>query len=236
MPPHPTTLFAHLASAGPAVPAARPPASLPPTATPIRTQPFLALVSALLPVLAALGRGLGPAKADVSKNLARLEAARAGAAPPGACDGDVRLIAVADLASVAGDADALHGSTSPAKALLWLVRTLLFVRGVLTRVAASEGDARAPSLCAVARDAYAATLRPFHGAVTGAAVSAALAFAPGRDAFWRAVGLEGGSGKEGGGSAAVRELALFLGLFDPILSELQAFLAKAGLDDPSPVR
>ena len=244
------SLFADLAAACPAVTAGRRPPGLPPrsTLTPIRTRPFLDLVAALLPVLAALGRGLAPARADVSKNLARLAAAAAAAAPPGALDGDVRLIAAAELAAVGGDAAALHGSTSAAKALLWLVRTLAFVAGVLRGVASSEGGdgrgARPPALGAVAREAYAATLRPYHGSVTGAAVSAALAFAPGRASFWAAVGCEGagggggggGGGDGGGGAATAAEVAAFLAAFDPILAQLQAYLTEAGLDDPTPVR
>lgn len=229
--------FVDLATEAAAVTAGRPPPGLPPsTKTAIRTRPFLDLVSSLLPVLAALGRGLGPARSDVQKNLARLAAAADGAHPPGALDGDVRLIAAAELAGVNGDAGALHGSTSAAKALLWLGRTLAWVAGVLRGVAASEGEAGAapppPSLGAVAREAYTGTLRPFHGPVTGAAVSAALAFAPGRPAFWRAVGVKDGETA----AAAATEALAFCDAFDPVLEGLQAYMAAAGLDDPAPVR
>ena len=224
----PATLFADLAGAAAACRA--PPAS-------IRTQPFLHLVAALLPVLAALGRGLAPARADVAKNLARLEAARTRAG--GALDADVRLLASAELAAAGGDADALDGSTA-AKGLLWLVRTLAWVRGVVAGIAGTEGDSRPPSLTSVARDAYASTLRPFHGPLTGAAVSAALAFAPGRAAFWWAVAVGEGGGTDGGvtggGPAAAAEVAAFLAAFDPTLADLQAFLRETGLDDPTPVR
>lgn len=234
MPPT-RSLFADLAAACSAVTAGRPPPGLPPTTTktPLRTRPFLTLTSSLLPVLTALGRGLGPARADIEKNLARLVAAADGAHPRGALDADVRLIAAGELEGVDGDADALHGSTSAAKALLWLGRTLAWVAGVLRGVAGSEGEGKAPSLGAVAREAYGATLRPFHGPVTGAAVSGALAFAPGRSAFWRALGVTRG---ETAAAAAAAEALAFCDRFDPIVKELQAYMAAAGLDDPAPVR
>lgn len=233
------SLFAELAARVPAVRSSAGPASppFPPRGSaPIRTRPFLDLCSALLPVLAALGKGLAPARSDISSNLARLEAARAAASPPGAFDGDVRAISAAELTAVGGNADALHGSTSAAKALLWLARTLAFVGAVVEGVADTEGggEGSPPSLTAVAREAYAATLRPFHGPVTGKAVSAALFFAPSRAAFWKAVMVGGGSGGDVG--AAAGEARAFMVAFNAILADLAAYLREAGLDDPTPVR
>ena len=90
--------------------------------------------------------------------------------------------------------------------------------------------------------AYARTLKPFHGFVSGAAFAVIMNFPPTRDKFVAALGGKNG-GKTGDGdgdgdaaaSRTYEEMREVVDGLSPILEKIHAFLVAEGLDDPTKV-
>ena len=126
------------------------------------------------------------------------------------------------------------GSSSCTKALLWLKRFLEFTVRLLERLG------RDPSLelGAAAAAAYDATLRPFHGYITGALFTVVMHAAPYRATFERALTRRGG---DAAADAPVDPELLrahmnqFVADFAPLLARIHIFLTDIGQDDPATV-
>jgi hypothetical protein len=127
---------------------------------------------------------------------------------------------------------AAGGSSSCTKGLLWLKRFLEFTLRLLERLA------RDPQLelGAAAAAAYDATLRPFHGYLTGALFSVIMRAAPYRATFERALASRGApDALEPDAEALCAQMASFVDKFAPLLASIHVFLTDAGQDDPTPV-
>lgn len=125
------------------------------------------------------------------------------------------------------------GSSSCTKALLWLKRFLEFTLRLLERLA---GDSEL-ELGVAASAAYDATLRPYHGYLTGALFAVVLHAAPYRATFERAlVRRTAADGEPPVDAELLRaHMTQFVTAFSPLLARIHIFLTDAGQDDPATV-
>ena len=162
---------------------------------------------------AHFGPGMFIVSADVGGNIDRLAAACGGGGE------SVTEVVAADVARGGGT-----GPTSTAAALLWLLRTMLFVAALLR---ALETD-RGASVADAARGAYGATLRPYHGLLTRTAFAAALYCAPTRVKFFAATGAATEA-------AALADVGGCLVEWEGVLADLHAWMDGTGLNSQARV-
>jgi hypothetical protein len=168
---------------------------------------FCVVMDAMLEVIAALGYAFELAKADVARNARRIrDAARE-------CDDGATRASLFE--AIVRDREAGGRVWVPA---LWLRRFGGFVVGLL------EELTRDPTLdlrtCAVR--SYARALKPYHGFVLRGVFSAALALSPSKAQFLAVAGSE-------------EEMRTCVAKFAPIMTALDEFLTREGLNDPTPV-
>ena len=129
---------------------------------------------------------------------------------------------------------AASGSSSCTKGLLWLKRFLEFTVRMLERLANDPARELSEAVSA----AYDATLRSYHGYVTGAVFSVLMRAAPYRATFERALVRRGSTASEApdvDADALRAQMKQVVDKFTPLLSSVHVFLADAGLDDQTPV-
>ena len=179
------------------------------------TAEFLAACKCVLPVVDSLGAGMVPARADISGNIARLEA-RLGEDP--AAFG--ALFAIVRREKRDGCEADNAGCT---KGLLWLTRALTFILETLRRLHADP----ALEVHGAASAAYEGTLKPYHGWITSTAYWAALKLVPYRRDFFAILG-EGSAGLDA-------ELARLDAQLSPVLAAVRAFMEAEGVNFPDTV-
>eukprot|EP00923_Selenidium_pygospionis_P003519 GHVN01005548.1.p2 GENE.GHVN01005548.1~~GHVN01005548.1.p2 ORF type:complete len:223 (-),score=20.16 GHVN01005548.1:1505-2173(-) len=98
--------------------------------------------------------------------------------------------------------------------LLWMKRALEFIATFLDNAVLRMPD---KSVKDAASDAYNAVLKPYHGMVVAAVVSAAFRLAPGREDLLKSLGFESME-------AAKEPVHRFLGVLKPVLASINASL------------
>ena len=186
-----------------------------------------------------MGAMLGPAKKDMVSNLATI---RAGVATR------TGIASVQDAVRYDMQHCLCFHQTRDRKGvsfgLLWLVRALRFIDLLF-----ANHDPRHPTFGGAggtatalgetrhcASDAYARSIKPFHGRLLSLAFGGMMGQMPTRRKFLAELG-RGGDGVRAAGLPAdeacvYREMAAFRAVYHPMVDELHAFFVRHGLDDP----
>eukprot|EP00245_Coleochaete_scutata_P001786 TRINITY_DN12244_c0_g1_i1.p1 TRINITY_DN12244_c0_g1~~TRINITY_DN12244_c0_g1_i1.p1 ORF type:complete len:214 (+),score=55.54 TRINITY_DN12244_c0_g1_i1:39-644(+) len=173
------------------------------------TKPFLDLCSFVLPVIDKFGSALALVKSDIGGNIKRLNENYE--KDPVAFE---LLYSVVKKEVAAGTA---KGSGSCSNGLLWLTRAMDFLVA-LFRLLRENQDW---TMSQVAGEAYALTLKKYHGWIAQSAFTMALKLIPNRETFMA---------KLGGGDID-GDIDKFVAAFSPLLLENHELLKSEGLDN-----
>ncbi|CAM6104298.1 unnamed protein product [Calypogeia fissa] len=173
------------------------------------TKPFLQLCSLVLPVLDKFGSSMALVKSDIGGNISRLEA-KYGTDPTSyRVLYDIVRKEVADKTA--------KQSSSCTNGLLWLTRAMDFLVELFRNLLVHPDW----TMTQAANEAYAVTLKQWHGWIASAAFTVAMKLVPDRKKFYDMLG----------GGTLDKDIEQFVTKFVPVLSENHKFLRSVGMDD-----
>ncbi|EFJ13785.1 hypothetical protein SELMODRAFT_234738 [Selaginella moellendorffii] len=176
----------------------------------ILTKQFLDVCRLVLPVIDKFGSAMAMVKSDIGGNIARLET-RYNEDTSG-------LYLLYDIVRREVDEKTAKGSKSCSNGLLWLTRAMDFLMNLFDNLL------RHPdwTMTQASTEAYAATLKKYHGWIASGAFTMAMKLTPERKKFMEMLG---------GGESLSSDIEKFLSSFSPLLLENHQFLKSVGLDD-----
>ncbi|EIE23822.1 hypothetical protein COCSUDRAFT_83697 [Coccomyxa subellipsoidea C-169] len=155
------------------------------------------------------GTGFSIVRGDIGGNIDRLAAAQTK---------DARYTTLFAIITDEVKRGEQEGGQSDTNALLWLKRATEFILLLLKRL----HDDREVTLSAAASEVYYQTLNNYHTWYTSAAFTVVLKFVPSRETFFAALGTPG--------EQLMQDLQTLFDSFEPLLQDIQKFLADHNLD------
>eukprot|EP00897_Mesotaenium_endlicherianum_P007794 jgi/Mesen1/7042/ME000369S06367 len=175
----------------------------------IQAREFLDVCKLVLPMIDRFGTALALVKSDVGGNITRLDVAY--------LSDPAKYALLHDIARAEVAAGSAHASSSNCNGLLWLTRAMDFMTALFQNLLAHAEW----SMYQAAAEAYAATLKKFHGWIAAAAFKVALNLVPDRATFESKLGQGDVKG----------DMTKFVNAFSPLLLENHAFLKSIGFDE-----
>ncbi|KAL3685360.1 hypothetical protein R1sor_003382 [Riccia sorocarpa] len=173
------------------------------------TKPFLDVCRLVLPVIDKFGTSMSLVKSDIGGNIDRLD--NKYASDPTAYHLLYEIVRKEVAENTA------KKSASCTNGLLWLTRAMDFLVELFRNLLANQNW----TMHQACTEAYAATLKKWHGWVASAAFTVAMKLVPDRKKFFSLLG-------DGNLNADIES---FISTFSPILQENHNFLKSVGMDD-----
>ncbi|KAL3675357.1 hypothetical protein R1sor_025305 [Riccia sorocarpa] len=173
------------------------------------TKPFLDVCRLVLPVIDKFGTSMSLVKSDIGGNIDRLDNKYASDPTSYHLLYEVVRKEVAE--------NTAKKSASCTNGLLWLTRAMDFLVELFRNLLANPNW----TMHQACTEAYAATLKKWHGWVASAAFAVAMKLVPDRKKFFSLLG-------DGNLNADIES---FISTFSPILQENHNFLKSVGMDD-----
>ncbi|XP_042012753.1 glycolipid transfer protein 1-like isoform X2 [Salvia splendens] len=174
------------------------------------TKPFLDVCNLILPVIEKFGAAMAIVKSDIGGNITRLENKY--------LSNPTKYIHLYTMVQEEVDAKTAKGSSSCTNGLLWLTRAMDFLVELFRNLIHHQDW----SMSLACSDAYAKTLKKWHGWLASSSFSLAMKLAPDRKKFLDVVAGDGDANSD---------IEKFCNTFSPFLEENHKFLASVGLDD-----
>ncbi|XP_042060033.1 glycolipid transfer protein 1-like [Salvia splendens] len=176
----------------------------------LMTKPFLDVCKLILPILDKFGAAMIVVKADIGGNISRLES-KYDSNPS-------RFNYLFNLVQAEVETSTAKSSSSCTNGLLWLTRAMDFIVELFRNLVEHQDW----SMSQVYNDAYAKTLKEWHGWLASSSFAVVLKLAPDRKKFMEALGAAGDTNGD---------MHKFCTEFSPILRKIHKFLASCGLDN-----
>ncbi|BBN02654.1 hypothetical protein MPTK1_2g17000 [Marchantia polymorpha subsp. ruderalis] len=173
------------------------------------TEPFLDVCRSMLPVVDKFGSSMALVKSDVGGNIGRLDAKYATDTTSYYLLYDIVRKEVADKTA--------KNSNSCTNGLLWLTRAMDFLVELFRNLLVHPDW----TMSQASNEAYAGTLKKWHGWMASAAFTVAMKLVPDRKKFYELLG----------GGNLNTDIETFVTTFAPILQENHNFLKSVGMDD-----
>ncbi|KAG6545080.1 hypothetical protein Mapa_013463 [Marchantia paleacea] len=173
------------------------------------TKPFLDVCRLVLPVIDKFGSSMALVKSDVGGNIGRLDAKYATDTTSYYLLYDIVRKEVADKTA--------KNSNSCTNGLLWLTRAMDFLVELFRNLLVHPDW----TMSQASNEAYAGTLKKWHGWMASAAFTVAMKLVPDRKKFYELLG----------GGNLNTDIEMFVSTFAPILQENHNFLISVGMDD-----
>ncbi|XP_051125196.1 glycolipid transfer protein 1-like [Andrographis paniculata] len=175
-----------------------------------QTKPFLDVCKHILPLLDKFGAAMTIVKADIGGNISRLESKY---------DTDpTRFKLLYSLVKAEVEANTAKGSSSCTNGLLWLTRAMDFLVQLFRNLCEHQDW----SMSQCCNDAYATTLKKWHGWLASSSFSVAMKLVPDRNKFLEVLGPE---------ENVFQDMNKLCAEFSPVLAEIHNYLASSGLDE-----
>ncbi|XP_047945222.1 glycolipid transfer protein 1-like [Salvia hispanica] len=176
----------------------------------LMTKPFLDVCKLVLPILDKFGAAMIVVKSDIGGNISRLES-KYDSNPS-------RFNYLFTLVQAEVETSTAKSSSSCTNGLLWLTRAMDFIVELFRNLVEHQDW----SMSQVYNDAYAKTLKEWHGWLASSSFAVVLKLAPDRKKFMEALGTAGDTNGD---------MHKFCTEFSPILRKIHKFLASCGLDN-----
>jgi hypothetical protein len=174
------------------------------------TKPFLDVCSLVLPVIDKFGSSMALVKSDIGGNITRLSTRYETDTRAYHLMYDIIRKEIADKTA--------KQSSSCTNGLLWLTRAMDFLVELFRNILVHPDW----TMTQAANEAYALTLKKWHGWIASAAFTVALKLVPERKKFIELLG---------GGPTLDQDIEKFVSTFSPVLAENHKFLQSVGMDD-----
>ncbi|CAM8934236.1 hypothetical protein QQ045_014258 [Rhodiola kirilowii] len=173
------------------------------------TKQFLDVCKLILPVIDNFGAAMALVKSDIGGNISRLESKYT--------TNPSKYNVLYTIVQEEVNANTAKGSSSCTNGLLWLTRAMDFLVELFHNLL----DHQDWAMSQACSEAYAKTLKKWHGWLASSAFSMAMKLAPDRTKFMEVIG---------GTGDVNADILAFCANFSPLLDENHKFLACVGMD------
>ncbi|OWM88992.1 hypothetical protein CDL15_Pgr024010 [Punica granatum] len=179
----------------------------------IPTRPFLSFCTLVVQVLDKIGPTMAVLRQDIHQNIQRLETVFE--SEPS------RYSSIDEILKMEAHEGIARKTTSCSRAFVWLTRSMEFTVALLQRLAMDPGL----SMEQAVEDAYAVTLKPWHGWISSAAFRVATKLVPDNKTF-----IDLLAAKDQSRESLVEEMQTFISLLAPFLEEIHSALKLYSLE------